>query len=131
MRRVLVVDDEHLIADTLTLILSRHGYEARAAYTGEEAISAAQQFKPHAVVSDVMMPGISGVQAAMRIAEDYPECRILLFSGQPGSAELLHEAEARGYTFRLLLKPIHPQALLVALNEAFHRASHSAAGQDD
>lgn len=131
MRRVLVVDDEHLIADTLTLILSRHGYEARAAYTGEEAISTAHHFKPHAVVSDVMMPGISGVQTAMRIAEEDPECRILLFSGQPGSAELLHEAESRGYTFRLLLKPIHPQALLAALNEAFNHISRSPAGHDD
>jgi CheY-like chemotaxis protein len=119
MRRVLVVDDEHLIADTLTLILSRHGYEALAAYTGEEAISAAAAYKPNAVLSDVMMPGINGIQAAIRIAEDCPQCRVLLFSGQPGTAELLHEATARGYSFRLLLKPIHPQALLKALEEAF------------
>ncbi|HUQ49832.1 MAG TPA: response regulator [Terriglobales bacterium] len=112
-KRVLVVDDEHAVADTLVLILEGAGYSASAVYSGAEAIDAAESLKPDLIISDVMMPpGIDGVRAAMEIMLIHPECRIVLFSGQAATNDLLIDAKARGYQFEILAKPIHPLELL-------------------
>ena len=62
--RVLVVDDECSVADTLALILNRSGHESIAVYSAAEAVSVAGSFKPHALLSDVMMPGMNGFELA-------------------------------------------------------------------
>jgi CheY-like chemotaxis protein len=111
-RRILVVDDEALIADTIVQILVRHGYEAHAVYGGQDAIDAARRLHPDLVLSDVLMPHIDGVEAAIAIREMLPETRILLFSGQSATVEILSRARARGHDFQLLPKPIHPTQLL-------------------
>jgi CheY-like chemotaxis protein len=61
----LIVDDQQNIADSLALILQKRGHIVRAAYSGEDAVLIAQSFQPHAVVSDVMMYGMSGVELAI------------------------------------------------------------------
>ena len=63
--RVLVVDDEKVIADTIVQILNRNGFIAEAAYGGEEAIEKAGRHCPEVVLSDVLMPQIDGVEAAI------------------------------------------------------------------
>ena len=113
--RVLVVDDEHVIADTLAIILSQHGYEATAAYTGTAAVERARSIKPDLVISDVIMPDMNGIEAAVRIRSFLPDCKILLFSGQAATADLLESARARGHEFEILAKPVHPQDLLAKL----------------
>lgn len=116
-RRVLVVDDEQLIANTLALILNRSGFEARAAYSAEDALEKAREISPDVLISDVVMDGMTGVEAAIRIAEMVPHCRVLLFSGQAATAALLENAEAHGHHFELLVKPVHPRLLLQRLSE--------------
>jgi CheY-like chemotaxis protein len=111
-RRILVVDDEALIADTIVQILVRHGYEAHAVYGGQDAIDTARTLHPDLVLSDVLMPHIDGVEAAIAIREMLPQTRILLFSGQSATVEILARARARGHDFELLPKPIHPTQLL-------------------
>lgn len=110
--RILVVDDETLIADTLVMILNRNGFRASAVYSGAAAIEAATRECPDLVLSDVMMPQIDGVEAAIRIREACPTTRIVLISGQAATLEILARAEARGHAFELLPKPIHPNELL-------------------
>ncbi len=110
--RILVVDDEALIADTVVQILNRNGFIAEAAYSGEEAIAAARRSCPELVLSDVLMPHIDGVEAAIQIQNHCPETRIVLFSGQAATIEILSRAKERGYTFELLAKPIHPTQLI-------------------
>lgn len=110
--RILVADDEHIIADTLQMILSQDGFEVATAYDGETAIESARQFCPQIFLCDIMMPGISGVEAAIQVRATFPACRIVLFSGQASVDELLREARFRGHEFELLLKPIHPSDLL-------------------
>lgn len=117
LRRVLIVDDEHLIASTLALILNRSGFEAHAAYNGQEALAIAAELSPDILISDVIMDGMTGVEAAIRIAEMVPHCRILLFSGQAATATLLENAEAHGHHFELLVKPVHPRLLIQRLSE--------------
>jgi CheY-like chemotaxis protein len=116
-RHVLILDDEQVIANTLALIFNRSGYDARAVYTAEDAIESARRVSPDFLISDVIMHGMTGLDAAMRIAKIVPECRIILFSGQATTADLLEEAEATGYHFELLTKPVHPRTLIQRLNE--------------
>lgn len=115
--KVLVADDEHVIADTLAMILNHSGYDARAAYSGEEAVDVAESFQPNLLISDVVMGGINGIDAAIQIRIMLPTCRVLLFSGQAATTGLLEEARAKGYDFDLLAKPVHPGDLLAKLRE--------------
>jgi CheY-like chemotaxis protein len=113
--RVLVADDERVIADTLAMILNQSGFQARAAYTGEKALEMASDFQPEMLISDVIMAGLNGIDAAIRIREILPSIKILLFSGQAATADLLEKARAQGYEFEILAKPVHPQDLLAKL----------------
>lgn len=115
--RVLVVDDETLIADTLVQILNRNGFHAAAVYSGAAAIEWVREEKPDLVLSDVMMPNIDGVEAAITIRELSPRTRIVLISGQAATLEILSRARARGHDFELLPKPIHPSQLIRHLRD--------------
>jgi len=112
LRRVLILDDEQVIANTLALILNRSGFVARAVYTAESAIEIARELSPNVLISDVIMQGTTGIDAAIRICEIVPDCHVILFSGQAATADLLERAEANGHRFELLVKPVHPRALL-------------------
>ena len=115
--RILVVDDETLIADTIVQILNRNGFIAEAAYSGKDAIDLAKRHCPELVLSDVLMPHIDGVEAAIAIREHCPDTRIVLFSGQAATVEILARAKERGHTFELLPKPIHPTQLIKHLRD--------------
>ena len=115
--RILVVDDESVIADTIVQILNRSGFVARAAYNGTQAIEEARKHCPELVLSDVMMPAIDGVETAIAIRELCPGTRIVLFSGQAATVDILAGAEKRGHTFELLAKPIHPTLLIKHLRD--------------
>jgi len=110
--KVLVADDERVIADTLAMILNQSGFQARAAYSGEGALELASTFEPDMLISDVIMDDLNGIDAAIRIRELLPRIKILLFSGQAATADLLEKARAQGYEFEILAKPVHPQDLL-------------------
>jgi CheY-like chemotaxis protein len=113
--KVLVADDERVIADTLAMILNQSGFEARAVYSGEGALELAHDFKPNMLISDVIMADLNGIDAAIRIRALLPEIKILLFSGQAATADLLEKARTEGYEFEILAKPVHPQDLLSRL----------------
>ncbi len=110
--RALVVDDEQIIADTITLILNNSGFEARAVYSGEMAIGMALSFHPDIVVSDVIMPGMTGIEAALYLRSTLPTCKVLLVTGNLETPALLVEAGLQGHEFEILNKPIHPAELL-------------------
>jgi DNA-binding response OmpR family regulator len=69
-RRVLVVDDERDIAETILYNLGRNGYEGLVAYNGSEALEIAQRERPDLVVLDLMLPGIDGTEVARRLKGD-------------------------------------------------------------
>lgn len=113
--KVLVADDERVIADTLAMILNQSGFQAKVAYSGEKALELAQEFQPDMLISDVIMTGLNGIDAAIQIRAMLPNTKILLFSGQAATADLLEKARAQGYEFEILAKPVHPQDLLAKL----------------
>ena len=116
-KRILVVDDEENIADSLTEILCDNGYDAVAFYNGDAAIESVRTVCPDCVIVDVMMPRRNGVETVLAIRERCPSTRILLFSGQAGTTDILEEARAKGHQFELLPKPIHPDLVLKKLAE--------------
>ena len=113
--KVLVVDDERVIADTLATILNQSGFDARAVYSGETALELAPTFEPEMLISDVIMADMNGIDAAIRIREILPTIKILLFSGKAATADLLEKARAQGYDFEILAKPVYPKDLLERL----------------
>src|ERR1017187_9089582 len=80
--KVLVADDERVIADTLAMILNQSGFDAHAVYSGEKAIELAPTFQPDMLISDVIMADLNGIDAAIRIRALLPGIKILLFSDQ-------------------------------------------------
>jgi CheY-like chemotaxis protein len=82
VRKVLVVDDEADVADLAEMLLSAHGIDAMVAYSGAAAL---EMLAAHpdidAVVSDVMMPGMNGLELAGQIAGRYPQVKVILASG--------------------------------------------------
>lgn len=114
---VMVVDDESSIADTLAEILSRSGYSAVAAYDGDSALEAALLTPPDMLITDVVLPGMSGIDLAITVKRIFPDCKIILFSGQASTADLLAAAHRDGHQFVLLNKPVHPADLLARIAE--------------
>ena len=117
-RSVLVVDDEHVIADTLAAILNESGFVAATSYCAEDALKIIEAGAPDLLITDVSMPGMNGIELAIKVRLRYPTCKILLFSGHAATAGLFDEARSRGYDFQLLTKPVHPRDLLEHLQGA-------------
>lgn len=115
LNRILVVDDERIIAETLATILRNAGYEVLSACDGLSALSLCEAFAPELIISDVVMPGMNGVDMAIEVKQKYPACKILLFSGQAATLDFLDDARKSGYDFELLEKPVNPKDLLAKL----------------
>ncbi|HXS77992.1 MAG TPA: response regulator [Terracidiphilus sp.] len=111
-RRVLIVDDEMAIADTLALIFKTQHYEVRTAYSAERAIEILAEWQPDLSVLDVILPEMNGIDLAIVIKANYSGCHVLLFSGHANTAMLLEEAGRKGYQFEVLAKPVHPNLML-------------------
>ena len=116
-RVVLIVDDERIIADTLAMILSKSGYRVMTAYEGLTAFKLACATPPDLLLTDVAMPGITGVELAIEVKGAIPNCKVLLFSGHASAHDALEEARSMGYDFNLLSKPVHPSDMLRQVSE--------------
>ena len=115
---VFVVDDEDVIASTLAMILRlQGGFNARSFMNPLDALEAARLEAPDLLISDVVMPQLSGIELAIQVREHCQDCKVLLFSGQAASFSLLEQAKANGYDFEILLKPVHPSDLLAKIRD--------------
>lgn len=126
--RVLVVDDECVIADTLAKVLNLSGFSAIAAYDANDAMETALHSPPELLITDVVLPGMSGIELAITIKRIFPECEILLFSGQASTVDLMAAAGREGHRFRLLNKPVPPRELVAMVAE--HLSTNSRKTDD-
>ena len=112
---LLLVDDEEIIVETLSAILTRAGFAVLTACNGYAALELARLAPPDLLISDVAMPGMDGITLAISVVCAAPDCRVLLFSGhaQPRDLEVARDA---GFDFPLLTKPVHPSAMLANVN---------------
>ena len=90
--KVFVIDDQSLIATTLTMVLRESGYEVYSFALAEEALRAAELSRPEILISDVFMSGISGADLTFRVRSVCPECKVLLFSEHAPTSDMLREA---------------------------------------
>jgi|SRR5581483_10703412 len=129
--KIIVVDDEPIVADTLVDILQGEGHHAFAVSDGKSAIRLAKMMipaQPDLLVTDVIMPGMDGVETAKEMVKLVPNCRVILFSGQAASTDLLEKAKAEGYLFETLAKPVNPELLLDTINRGKDKVTGSVAG---
>src|SRR5581483_1289561 len=128
--KIIVVDDEPIIADTLVNILRGEGHDGFAVSSGASAIELVKlmhPIKPDLLVTDVVMPGMNGVETAKKILELVSSCRVIFFSGQAESTDLVSTAQAEGYSFEILAKPINPTILLAAIGNEQAKVTGSVA----
>ncbi len=113
MQRILVVDDEVLVADTLSLIFRKHGFDACATYSAEQALERALDFQPQLLLCDISMPGMGGLKLIDDIARTLPGCRILVLTGYYSNLEHVR-AQSRKLSrpTQVLIKPCSPQEIL-------------------
>jgi CheY-like chemotaxis protein len=110
--KIIVIDDEEVIAATVVEILNQEGFEATAVSDGVAAIKLARDLQPNVVLSDVIMPGLDGVETGIRLREIVPNCKIILFSGQAATVDLLEKARRQWHHFDILAKPVKPEQLI-------------------
>jgi DNA-binding response OmpR family regulator len=130
-KRILVVDDEHVISNTLAMIFRHAGYEATGYKTGSEALEYAKSSPPDLALIDDLLPGPpDGAFIAMELSRLVPGCEILLMSGMNDATKLVSKAAEQGFDFELLAKPIPPSELLEKVKSKLtvSRRAHSAAG---
>lgn len=116
--RVLIVDDEQVIADSLAMIVSHSGHQALAVYSGLEAIEVAKEFNPQVLISDVLMPGIDGLELVGHFAKNYQDCRVLLMSGHADGTRVAQAYMSQGsLVVRFLPKPVAPKTILASIDQ--------------
>ena len=115
----LIVDDEQVIADTLAAILTGNGFACMVAYDGESALQTAQVIPPQLLLTDVSMPGMSGIDLAVCVQTLVPDCLVMLFSGHADASDSLADPRYAAHRFSLLRKPLHPTELLAHLSRTY------------
>ncbi len=120
-----VVDDEPVIAWTVAAILEREGFSASSYTNPQKSLEAAAIASPHLLITDVIMPQLSGIQLALLMRKLNPECKVIFFSGQATTANLLGDARQLGQSTEILRKPIHPSDLLAVVRALYDRPGDS------
>lgn len=118
-RKILVVDDSKSVAIILKNILNGSNYEIiRHVQTGEEGVLAYEELKPDLVTIDLILPGISGIEAIRKIIAQDPQARIIVISSVAGIPHKLTESlEAGAKT--ILAKPLDQSKVIAAFDKAF------------
>lgn len=116
MKKILVCEDEQDIQKSLKNILKKKGYEVHAAKDGEEAINTAKKINPDAILLDIRMPKVDGLDAAKQIREFNLKTKIIFITGFQ-SPELCREA-AKYDIFGYLTKPISLENILKTIRDA-------------
>ena len=122
--KVLVVDDDQLVADTLCLIFQKRGYDCRASYSGKDALACAEDFPPELLLCDITMPMMDGLEVATSITGKLPGCRVLLLTGHYANLVPAHKcARSLKAPNRVMVKPALPEELLQQAHTLLHMES--------
>lgn len=113
--RVLVVDDDKVIATSLAMILTKSGFEAQAVFSGTRAIELAHERHFDALVTDVVMQPMDGVRTAIAFRNINPAVHVFLITGTPEIARELMQCADAAWDFNVFSKPVKPGELVDAL----------------
>jgi DNA-binding response OmpR family regulator len=114
MRRILIIDDDRDSADSIAMLLSIHGFVCKVASNGQKALDIAPEFRPEIVFLDIGMPGMDGVETALRLKQQNADYTLIALSGY-GPQTLGEHIEDAGFD-RHLLKPVQLDSLLATIN---------------
>lgn len=110
-RRVLIADDNRDGAEIMAMLLDQFGYDVQLAFTGPDAVAAAEKYHPHVAILDIGMPGMNGYEVAQRIrAEPWGESIVLIAVTGWGQDEDKRKAYDAGFN-QHLIKPVDPNML--------------------
>ena len=125
--RVLVVDDEAVLAEMVSMALRYEGWTSVTAADGAEALTAAQEERPDAVVLDVMLPDMSGLEVLGRLREQIPNLPVLLLTAKDGVEDRIAGLSAGGDDY--VTKPFSLEEVVLRLRGLLRRTGAST--EDD
>ncbi|MEU8537283.1 MULTISPECIES: response regulator transcription factor [Streptomyces] len=119
MPRVLIIEDDRAVRDGLLLALRRQGHEVRAAATGEEGLELLRSFRPEAVVLDLMLPGMSGLEVCRR-ARAHDQVPIIMATARGDDTDIVVGLEAGADDY--VVKPVRARVLDARIRAVLRRA---------
>ncbi|WP_300010515.1 response regulator transcription factor [Pseudonocardia sp.] len=125
--RVLVVDDESTLAELLSMALRYEGWEVRTAADGSSAVRAAREFRPDAVVLDIMLPDFDGLEVLRRMRAETPDVPVLFLTARDAVEDRVAGLTAGGDDY--VTKPFSLEELVARLRGLLRRSGMTAARQ--
>ena len=123
-KKVLAIDDEPSMTEWLKMVLEQAGYEVRTALIGARGEEQFKTWRPDAVLTDMMLPDIDGIQLVRRFRDTNPQAEVIVISGQGNIPRAVEAVKAGAFTF--LQKPIDAEGILAMLEKAFERTDLQA-----
>lgn len=123
MAKILVIDDDRMVRETLKLILSSVGHEIILANDGKQGVKTFSEVKPSLVITDILMPEKEGIETIADLRKIHPKVPIIAVSGggRVGNMSFLKVAESFGAN-RTISKPFEPEDVLAAVTELLKAA---------
>lgn len=129
LKRILVVDDEPNINDLISTSLKFSGFDVRSASNGAEALAIAEEFKPHALVLDVMMPGMSGFQVCEKLRKDGLKLGVLFLTAKDSTDDKVTGLTIGGDDY--MVKPFSLEELVARVRAILRRTGDIEIDIDD
>jgi len=104
-KKILIVEDERLVAQTTALLLSERGYDVKSVRSATEGLSTFEVWQPDLAIVDVFLPDQNGVEMAIALRSEYPGLKILLFSGVPDTRLCSNKPDAEATSLRFWPSP--------------------------
>jgi two-component system OmpR family response regulator len=127
--RILVVDDESSISDLISTSLRFVGFDVRTAATGSEALTVAEEFKPHAVVLDVMLPDLDGFEVCRQLRSEGLNIGVLFLTAKDGMEDKVAGLTIGGDDY--MTKPFSLEELVARLRALLRRIGVVEIDTDD
>jgi two-component system response regulator AtoC len=117
--RILVIDDDHALRESLQLVLSAEGYDVAGAADGDAALREVERASFDVILCDLRMPGLGGMELLPQLVRRLPSTTVIMMSAY-GTEEMALEAMKRG-AYDYLAKPFQPSEALFAIRKAHER----------
>lgn len=129
LKRILVVDDEPNINDLISTSLKFSGFDVRSAMNGAEALTVAEEFKPHALVLDVMMPGMNGFEVCEKLRKDGLRVGVLFLTAKDSTDDKVTGLTIGGDDY--MVKPFSLEELIARVRAILRRTGDIEIDIDD
>lgn len=135
-RRVFICDDDDAVRQLLKVTLETEGFKVEAARDGRDILKKAQQFRPHLIVTDLMMPGGGGYEVlrTLQMDEITRKIKVMVITGHSKDRSTIDMMKQEPNVVDFLEKPFHPELLLAAVHKALNTLNYherNAKRQDD